>query len=114
MGRLKLNYIKLLPKALLFCSKQLGKQYDDAFLPNNGKYYCSELLYDAFKYANNGKVFFSLQPMTFKDKKMKTYYPAWVDYFAALKIDIPEGIEGCNPSSIANDTKIIIQTKYEK
>ena len=107
-GRLKTDYLKLVPKALAFCNEQLGKQYDDAFLPNNDKYYCSELLYDAFKDANNGKAFFSLQPMTFKDKKAKNFFPAWVDYFAALKIEIPEGIDGCNPAGIANDKKIKI------
>jgi hypothetical protein len=108
VGRLNSSYITLVPKALAFCNEQLGKQYDDAFLPNNDKYYCSELLYDAFKDANNGKAFFSLQPMTFKDKKAKTFFPAWVDYFAALKMEIPEGIDGCNPAGIANDTKLTI------
>ncbi|MEJ7587160.1 MAG: YiiX/YebB-like N1pC/P60 family cysteine hydrolase [Ferruginibacter sp.] len=49
VGRLKSNYISLVPKALAFCREQLDKQYDDAFLPNNDIYYCSELLYDAFK-----------------------------------------------------------------
>lgn len=111
VGRLKPSYIKLIPKALKFCNKQPGKQYDDAFLPNNDKYYCSELLYDAFKYANDGKAFFSLQPMTFKDKKTKKYFPVWVDYFADLKMEIPEGIDGCNPASIANDAKIEIQVE---
>ena len=107
-GRLKPTYKMLLPKAISFCNKQIGKQYDDAFLPNNDKYYCSELLYDAFKYANEEESFFTLQPMTFKDKNTKDYYPAWVDYFAALKIEIPEGIDGCNPAGIANDNKITI------
>jgi len=108
IGRLNSSYITLVPKALAFCNEQLGKQYDDAFLPHNDKYYCSELLYDAFKDANNGKAFFYLRPMTFKDKKAKTFFPAWVDYFAALKMEIPEGIDGCNPAGIANDTKLTI------
>lgn len=108
VGRLKTDYLRLVPAALAFCNEQLGKQYDNAFLPNNDKYYCSELLYDAFKYANNDKAFFYLQPMTFKDKKTKTFFPAWVDYFAALKMKIPEGINGCNPAGIANDAKLTI------
>jgi uncharacterized protein YycO len=108
LGRLKTDYLKLVPKALAFCNDQLGKQYDDTFLPNNDKYYCSELLYEAFKYANGGKKIFSLQPMTFKNNKTKMYFSAWVDYFAALKMEIPEGINGCNPSSIANDAKLTI------
>jgi len=106
IGRLKSSYLKLLPKALAFCNKQLGKPYDDAFLPDNDKYYCSELLYDAFKYANRGKDFFFLQPMTFKDKITNDYFPAWINYFKALNMKIPEGIEGCNPAGIANDKKI--------
>ena len=114
VGKLKPAYKNLLPKAILFCNKQIGKKYDDMFLPNNDKYYCSELLYNAFKYANKGKVFFALQPMTFKDKITHQYFPVWIDYFAALKIDIPEGIEGCNPASIANDVKILIVNTNEK
>ncbi|MEP6713773.1 MAG: YiiX/YebB-like N1pC/P60 family cysteine hydrolase [Ferruginibacter sp.] len=114
LGRLKSAYKNLLPKAIAFCNNQLGKQYDDAFLPNNDKYYCSELLYDAFKYANNNKPFFTLQPMTFKDKKTNNFFGAWVDYFAALKMEIPEGIEGCNPAGIANDEKIEIVNENSK
>ena len=108
IGRLLPNYAKLLPKALLFCNKKINVPYDDAFLPNNGKYYCSELLYDAFKYANQGIPFFALFPMTYKNKITSNFFKAWVDYFEALKMTIPEGIDGCNPASIANDVKIEI------
>lgn len=105
-GRLVPAYTGLIPKALDFCSSQLGKPYDEAFIPGNGKYYCSELLYEAFKYANEGKDFFSLYPMTFKDKATKEFFPAWVAYFDNLHTNIPEGVPGCNPAGIANDSKI--------
>jgi uncharacterized protein YycO len=41
VGRLKTPYQKLIPGAIQFALAQQGKPYDDAFLYNNGKYYCS-------------------------------------------------------------------------
>ncbi|MBS1783565.1 MAG: hypothetical protein JSS78_10900 [Bacteroidetes bacterium] len=113
VGRIKEAYKRLNSRALGFALKQLGKPYDDAFQYNNGKYYCSELIYDAYKEANNGLPFFELYPMTFKDPLSKSTFPAWKTYFKNLKISIPEGKPGCNPGSIANSSGVeIIQSFY--
>lgn len=112
VGRLKHQYQKLNTKAIQFAIKQEGKLYDHAFIYNNGKYYCSELIYDAYRFANKGKPFFQLFPMTFKDPKTKKTFPAWVDYYKDLKMKIPEGKPGCNPGSIAVDKKIDIITSF--
>ena len=100
--RLKTDYQNLIQSATLFCLAQMSVGYDDAFLMDNKKYYCSELLYDAFTFANQGKAFFALQPMTFIDPTTSQNFPAWIDYYDALKQPIPEGKLGCNPGSIAN------------
>jgi len=107
-GRLKPEFQPLINKAVAYAKSKVGEPYDDAFLPNNNKWYCSELLYAAFKEANNGKEFFSLEPMTFKDHKTHNYFPAWVDYYKALNIDIPEGEAGINPGGISTSAKIEI------
>jgi hypothetical protein len=108
VGRLKQAYRQLNGKAVTFALQQTGKPYDDVFAYNNGKYYCSELVYDAYKWANNGKPFFSLHPMTFKDPQTHRTFPAWNDYYKQLGAEIPEGQPGCNPGSIANSTQLEI------
>jgi hypothetical protein len=112
IGRVLPPYQKLIPKAIQFATQQLGKPYDVAFTYGNEAYYCSELIYDAFPYANKGKTFFQLFPMTFKQPQSETYFPVWVDYFNKLGIPIPEGELGCNPGGLSQSTKIKIV--YEK
>ena len=47
VGRLKRKYRKYIPENH-FSLQQVGVPYDDEYLYDNGKYYCSELIYDAF------------------------------------------------------------------
>jgi len=107
VGRLKKQYQPLTKKAVKFALKQKGLLYDDVFVYNNGKYYCSELIYDAYKAANNNQPFFQLTPMTFKDATGNTF-PAWTNYYQKLGAEIPEGKPGCNPGAIATSKKIDI------
>lgn len=108
-GKLKPEYRKLVPKAVQFALDQQGTPYDEPFLYNNGKYYCSELIYDAFAFANNGKPFFTLEPMTFKKPGSEEYFPVWVDYYKKLNMPVPEGKPGINPGGISRSEKIDIQ-----
>ncbi|MDD2985441.1 YiiX/YebB-like N1pC/P60 family cysteine hydrolase [Flavobacterium sp.] len=107
IGRVKKKYEKLIPQVISFSKEQLGIPYDDDYLYDNGKYYCSELIYDAFLNAY-GKPFFELQPMTFKQPETNVFFPAWVAYYNDLKIEIPEGKPGCNPGGISTSKKIKI------
>lgn len=99
--RLSPKHAALLPAALGFCESALGTPYDDVYLMDNGAYYCSELLYDAFKAANGGEPLFALTPMTFKAPGREDFDPAWVAYYEGLGAPIPEGEPGCNPGSLA-------------
>ena len=108
VGRVKSNYENLLPKASLNAQKLVGQPYDDVFLLNNGSWYCSELLYEVFKEANDEKDFFVLAPMTFKDPKTKAFFPAWQTYYKDLGKEIPEGQAGINPGLISRSNKIEI------
>mgnify|MGYP000845513626 CR=1 FL=1 len=112
VGRLAGFYQPLIPRAASFIHKQKGTAYDDAFIYDNGKYYCSELIYDAFQFAFGGKPFFELSDMTYKDPDTGEIFPPWVEYFKALNTEIPEGLPGCNPNSIARDSKIKIVKKF--
>lgn len=108
LGRLKKKYRKLINPAIDFSLKQIGVPYDAEYVYNNGSYYCSELIYDAFKEANNGKPFFQLFPMTYKQPGTQKFFPAWVDYYNKIGKPIPEGQPGCNPGGISVSDKIEI------
>jgi hypothetical protein len=95
-----------LQRAIRFAISLKGKPYDEVFLLNNDRYYCSELLYEAFKAANYGKAVFELSPMTFKEPNTHEYYPVWVDYYSKLKCPIPEGKPGLNPGGISRSSKL--------
>jgi hypothetical protein len=106
LGRLRPKYKSIVSKAVSHAQAKINIPYDDAFLYNNGKYYCSELIYDAFKEANNGADFFKLAPMTFKIPNTNTFFPVWVSYYRDLSMDIPEGALGINPGGISRDKKL--------
>ncbi|MFT4061526.1 MAG: YiiX/YebB-like N1pC/P60 family cysteine hydrolase [Edaphocola sp.] len=108
VARLRKRFCRLIPMALKYATSQIGVPYDDAFLYDNGKYYCSELIYDAFKAANKGKPFFKLFPMTFKQPGGATFFPVWVAYYRKLGMAIPEGNPGCNPGGLSRSRKIKI------
>lgn len=108
IGRLKPSYQSLRKKIIDFALRQLGKPYDDDFLMNNGKYYCSELVYAAFKAANEGKAVFELFPMTYKKPGSDVYFPAWKTYFKEKGEPVPEGLPGCNPGGIAVSGKLTL------
>lgn len=106
VGRLKPRYQHLIPQALGFALLSIGMPYDNEFLYANGKYYCSELIYDAFRHANKGKPFFKLFPMTYKEPGKDSFYPVWQQHFAALNMQVPEGLPGCNPGGMSRSGKI--------
>ncbi len=106
--RLKPEYTHLIHKATYFAKDLVGTPYDNEFRMNNGSMYCSELLYEVFKYAHNGIAFFPLQPMTFKSPNTKKYFPAWVKYYKALGKPIPQGKLGTNPGAISRSNKLTL------
>ena len=108
VGRLKKQYKKLIPNAISFSLKQLGVPYDDEYVYDNGSYYCSELIYDAFKSANKNKPFFELFPMTYKQPRTNEFFQAWIEYYKEIGKEIPEGLPGCNPGGMSTSDKIEI------
>jgi uncharacterized protein YycO len=102
--RLNAEYHHFIPQVLKYCIMQTGKHYDSAFLPDNDKFYCSELITEAFKFANNGNDFFQLQPMTFKSNG--EFLPYWINLYKNLNMEIPEGVPGSNPTALSQDKRL--------
>jgi hypothetical protein len=105
LGRVKEAYRALIPAAVAFALRQAGTPYDSAYLYGNGKYYCSELIYDAFLFANQGTPFFSLAPMTFKATTGELL-EEWAAHYKKLNMPVPEGKPGCNPGGLSRSEKI--------
>lgn len=81
--------------AVIARAKRLvGKPYDNAFLPDNGAYYCSEFIQEAF-----GGIFPS-KPMNWRDAdgNLPEY---WIKHFEELGVPVPEGVPGTNPTDMS-------------
>lgn len=107
VGRLKPEFEQTIEPALHYVNYTLGVPYDEEFLLGNKKFYCSEMIYEAFKKATNTE-FFELAPMTFKPLDADTFFSAWVDYYENLNTPIPEGELGLNPGSISRSEKLTV------
>jgi len=108
VGRLKDQYKNTIPKAIEFVNKQIGVDYDEVFLLNNEKYYCSELIYEAFEKDS----IFRLQPMTFLHPETKDTLSIWKEYYSDLKVEIPQNELGINPGIMSLSDKIEIVHFY--
>jgi len=106
VGRLKPEWQSSIPKAISNSLEQIGKSYDSVFVWDNEAVYCSELIYQAFETANQGKPLFDLAPMTFRDPETKEFSPPWVAYYKQLNYPIPEGKPGINPGLLSRSEKL--------
>ncbi len=79
----------------------VGQPYDEAFLPNNGALYCSELVYEAYLDSVGNHLFHS-QPMNWRDSNgdLPEY---WIEHFKKLGTPIPEGAPGTNPTDLSRE-----------
>lgn len=111
VGRLKPKYQKSIPRAIEILKSFLGKPYDYVFLPDNDKYYCSEIIYLAFL-RSNGKPIFKATPMSFKDKETGETSLLWEKHFERYKTPIPEGRLGTSPGEMSRSKVIKIVHRY--
>ena len=109
VGRLKVEYRYLIKDAIRFLNGEIGVKYDDEFLLNNEKYYCSELIYEAFKKED----VFELAPMNFMNKENKIM-PIWQNYYDKLNMKVPQGELGINPGLMSISNKIDIIYDFTK
>lgn len=111
-GRLKKPYRRRIPEALRVARGFKGLPYDSVFTIRNDAFYCSELVYEAFREANGGTPLFPLSPMTFNDPGTGQPFPAWTAYYQKLDVPIPEGAPGLNPGGISRSDVIQIVHAY--
>ena len=80
---------------------RIGAAYDYAFRADNGKFYCSELIWAHYFRPDSLRIF-AAQPMNFRatDGTMPRY---WVELYERLGEAIPEGEPGTNPNDMARD-----------
>lgn len=83
----------------------LGEPYDPSFLPENGKHYCTELVYDAYV-DSDGTHRFETVPMNFKNQEgeMPAY---WTWLFGQLGEPIPQGVPGTNPQQMHASPQLV-------
>ncbi len=86
--------------AVTIAFREKGKPYDDFFLQDNERWYCSELIAYAFNSALKQTVFEST-PMTYKESGSDSILKVWRDYFEDIQSEVPEGKPGCNPGAMS-------------
>lgn len=77
----------------------IGEGYDWHYLPDNGKMYCSELVYESYL-TENGEHIFTAKPMNFRNSD-GVIPDFWVELFEKLGERVPEGRPGTNPNDMA-------------
>ena len=106
--RLNIDFPKT--EAIEKAKTHLGEPYDWYYLPDNGRMYCSELVYDSFLTAD-GEHIFQARPMNFRfsDGTMPQF---WVRIYEELGIDVPEGVPGTNPNDMSRDPNLSEVYRY--
>lgn len=112
VGRLIEKYRPLVPGAVKKALELRGLPYDAVYLTGEDAYYCSELIVDAFKYANNGIALFPEHPMSFRDPATGEILDYWKRYYAHFGREVPDGQPGSNPGEISMSDKLEIVHRY--
>lgn len=82
----------------------IGEPYDWYYLPDNGRMYCSELVYESYL-GNDGDHLFETVPMNFRDS-MGHLPKFWKALYQNLGMDVPEGLPGTNPVQISKNKNL--------
>lgn len=101
--RMKPEFMKSIPNALLMADSMLGKPYNFNYILDENSFYCSDFIERAFRKDE----IFKLEPMTFIDPKTGETNTFWQNFYDNKNIKVPEGELGCNPNGLASSDKII-------
>lgn len=104
---------KIAEKAAARALEKVGCPYDHTFLPDNDRYYCSELVWETFLGSDDSTRLFPAAPMNFKDST--GHFPTyWSDHFAELHMPVPQGTPGTNPNSMSQDPRLKVVLDYSR
>ena len=101
----RLNFSFPVDSAVQRAKNHIGEPYDWSYLPDNGKMYCSELIEDIFRDENGEKIFRSA-PMNFLNPD-GTLPEFWKNLFEKLGEQVPQGVDGTNPTDLSKDTRLV-------
>lgn len=101
--RLKNEYLKSIPQAIINAKNLLGKPYNWDYILNNEEYYCSDFVERAFR---NDQIF-DLIPMNFKNPKTGEIDQFWIDFYDKKGKSVPQNEPGTNPNQIASSDKLL-------
>lgn len=90
-----------LARSVKRAKEYLGLPYDFSYRPDNGRLYCSELVWESYR-DTCGRRIFPARPMNFRaaDGAMPAF---WTEHFEKLGEPIPEGVPGTNPNDMARE-----------
>ena len=100
--RLKPEFQKTIPDAIVKANSMLGKPYNFNYILDENSYYCSDYIERSFRINH----IFKLEPMTFVDPKTGKTNAFWEEFYAEKNLKVPEGGPGCNPNGLAASDKI--------
>ena len=75
--------------------------YNRDYGQRKDSYYCSELIVDAFFYANEGTFLFEETPMNFLDPKTGEVLDFWTQYYKGMGKMVPQGKSGSHPANLS-------------
>lgn len=81
----------------------VGQPYDQAFLPDNGALYCSELVRESYR-REDGTYLFVERPMNFRAAD-GSFPQWWLDHFSRLGMPVPQDIPGTNPNDMFEECR---------
>lgn len=86
----------------------LGAPYNHSFRQEDEGYYCSEFIFEAFRFTN----IFQLSPMEFGPGY--TILPDWTIYYHKLGLEVPNRKPGTSPNSLIRQNKLSFITTLKK
>lgn len=96
----------MISAALHFEKSKVGVPYDGRYGLDDSVLYCSELIFDAFWFANGSKTFFEESSMSFSDPASGEVLEIWIGYHTIFGEEVPRGELGANPGNLSMSQKL--------
>jgi hypothetical protein len=95
--RLSHEHRPAITDAIAQARRMLGKPYNDTYVQDDNRYYCSDFIERAFRTHH----VFALQPMNFKNLQTGQISPYWTDFYRSKGMPVPQDLPGTNPNAMS-------------